>query len=58
MSNYKEREYCKQMLGIADNYYYNLVAPSVYCSIFGLLQIQKRCKPLNRKLSKKEKKIL
>lgn len=51
LSNYRERLYCKTFKGVLNNYYYSLVAPSIYCSIFGLVQIQKRCIPLNRELS-------
>ena len=42
-ANYKERAYCKMMKGVENNKFYNLVAPSVFCSLFGLFQIQKRC---------------
>lgn len=41
--NYYERNYCKIMKGIENNKYYNLVAPSLYCSLFGIIQLQKRC---------------
>ena len=31
-----------------------MVSPSLFCSYFGLLQIQKRCKPLDRDLTDEE----
>ena len=42
-ANYSERNYCKMMKGVENNKYYKLVAPSLFCAWFGLLQIQKRC---------------
>lgn len=41
LSNWKERNYCKMMKELED--YYNLVAPSLFCSWFGIIQVQKRC---------------
>lgn len=56
-ANYGERRYCKMMLGVYNNRFYDLVAPSMFCSWFGLIQIQRRCVvntvPLsNKKLAK------
>ena len=42
-ANYSERSYCKNMVTMEDRALYNLVAPSIFCSWFGLFQIQKRC---------------
>ena len=43
------------MKNIDDNKFYNLVAPSIFCSWFGLIQIQKRCTELDRNLTDEEK---
>ena len=53
-ANWAERNYCKMFkdLPIGD-----MVAPSIFCSWFGLFQIQKRCEPLNRDLTAKEEKM-
>lgn len=55
-ANYSERNYCKVFKPINEEMskFYNLVAPSYFCSWFGLIQIQGRCKPINRHLTKKE----
>ena len=45
-SNYSERRYCKMMYGVSNNQYYDKVSPSYFCSWFGLIQIQARCKPI------------
>lgn len=50
-ANWSERQYCKIFKNHKD---YNLVAPSYFCSWFGLIQIQAKCKPLLRDLSNKE----
>lgn len=42
-SNYGERWYCKVMKNVENNKFYNLVAPSIFCFYFGLLQVQYRC---------------
>lgn len=34
------------MNGVDSNRLYNLVAPTWYCSWFGLISIQARCKPI------------
>lgn len=39
-ANWSERHYCKMFKGMPD--FYNKVAPSFFCSVFGLLQIQIR----------------
>lgn len=49
LANYREREYCRMMKNIPD--LYNLVCPSLWCSWFGLIQIQKRAKPVIDELS-------
>lgn len=40
LSNWRERNYCKMMKPLKD--YYDLVAPSLFCSWFGIIQIQKK----------------
>lgn len=46
LANYKERNFCKIMKNVENNRFYNLVAPTMYCSWFGLFSIQVRCKPI------------
>lgn len=41
LSNYRERSYCKMFLKMPE--FYNLVIPTIFCSWFGLFQIQLRC---------------
>lgn len=57
-SNNREREFCKRWEGfISDSDEFNLyllVAPSIWCSWFGLIQIQKRVEILKRDLTEKE----
>lgn len=53
--NWSERNFCKMFKGVDENVFYNLVAPSLFCSWFGLIQIQKRCVELDRHLTRKEK---
>lgn len=56
-ANWSERHFCKSFKN-EDNVYENLykyVAPSYFCSWFGLLQIQAKCKPLLRDLTNEEK---
>lgn len=36
---------------------YDWVAPSYFCSWFGLMQVQARCKPCSKDLNDKEKKF-
>lgn len=55
-ANWKERNYYKQFNKC--DYKGNMVgyvAPSYFCSFFGLIQIQERCKPLGRDLTESEK---
>lgn len=42
-NNYSERYYCKTVKGTED---YNLIAPSYFCSWFGIIQIQAKCEPI------------
>lgn len=56
--NASERKYYK--LHSKADYEGNLsgfVAPSLFCSWFGLIQVQIRCEPINRKMSKSEYKF-
>lgn len=55
VSNKRERTLFKSFVDFDGYSIYKYVAPSLYCSIFGLIQIQKRCEPLNRDLSDEEK---
>lgn len=50
-SNYAERLFCKRQ---KQNDWYKDVCPSIFCSWFGLIQIQKRAKPLERDLTEEE----
>lgn len=43
-ANYSERDYCKKFKNLPE--FYCKVAPSLFCSWFGLIQIQMYCKPL------------
>lgn len=51
-SNWSERNYCKQFKNMSE--FYNKVSPSIFCFPFGLFQIQKYCKPLNRQITDEE----
>ena len=42
LANWRERNYCKMFKDLPE--FYNKVAPSFFCSWFGLFQIQGRCK--------------
>ncbi len=53
-ANRSERRFYKIFKGMHDQRYYQLVCPSYYCSWFGLFQIQARCLPLERKLTRDE----
>lgn len=53
-ANWSERNYCKVFATMDDKELLNKVAPSYYCSIFGLLQVQARCENLDRELTKQE----
>jgi hypothetical protein len=55
-ANWKERKYCKDFKDA--NYegnMYEYVAPSFYCSIFGLIQIQAKCEPMLEDLKEEQK---
>lgn len=41
LANWRERNYCKMFKDLPE--FYNKVAPSFFCSWFGLFQIQGRC---------------
>lgn len=51
-ANWCERNYYKKFKCIKEQK--NKIAPSLYCSVFGLIQIQKYCKPINRELTNEE----
>ncbi len=53
-ANWSERNYCKMFKKFPR--FYEKVAPSYFCSWFGLIQIQAKCEPLKRNLTYKEKK--
>lgn len=44
LGNWKERDFCKQFKCLPE--FYNLVVPSIFCSWFGLVQVQYRCDKL------------
>ena len=52
LSNWSERERYKLLLKYSKEIH--MVAPSLYCSYFGLIQIQRRCKPMDRDLTDEE----
>ena len=52
-ANWQERYYYKKIAKYVDN---PPVSPSYFCSWFGLIQIQAKCEPLNRYLTRKEEK--
>ena len=54
LGNWKERQFYKKFKNILYLTDRNLVIPSIWCSWFGLFQIQKRAQPLNRELTPKE----
>ena len=51
-SNWSERHYCKIMKNMPE--FLDLVAPSLFCSWFGLIQIQRRCTPKLEHLTDEE----
>ncbi len=55
--NWSERKYCIMFKKIKDEPLYDMVAPSYFCSWFGLLQIQARVEPLLRDLTEHERGI-
>ena len=57
-SNYSERNFYKKFLHAKyEGNMVKYVAPSLFCSWFGLIQIQMRCKPKNEDLTEEEKKF-
>jgi len=57
-SNYSERNFYKTFKNYTGEVkYQNYVAPSYFCSIFGLIQIQKRCIENKRELTDEEIKL-
>ena len=52
LSNWKERQFYKSFKNIPT--YKDLIIPTLWCSWFGLFQIQKRAEVLNRELTKQE----
>lgn len=54
LANYRERWYCKKFKDIEEPRFYAKVCPSVWCSWFGLCQIQRRVDMLKRDLTKSE----
>ena len=53
-ANWSERKYCKMFKGVDNNLWYDLVAPSYWCSWFGLIQIQAKCEPNLKDLTHSE----
>lgn len=54
-SNWEERKYYKSHINIIyENNLAHFVAPSLWCSWFGLIQIQAKCEPLLRDLTEEE----
>jgi len=51
-ANWSERNYCKMFKDIPE--FLHKVAPSLWCSWFGLVQIQAYCKPLDREITREE----
>lgn len=53
-ANWSERLYFRTLSKCEDpetKQLHHMMAPSLFCSWFGLLQIQERCEPLNRDLT-------
>jgi len=50
-ANYSERQFCKSF---KQHELFQKVAPSIFCTYFGLIQVQKRCEPLIRELTDDE----
>ncbi len=55
--NWSEREYYKRCKKISDKLHIELLSPSYFCSWFGLIQIQARCKERLEYLTEEEKDI-
>jgi len=53
-ANYSERYFYKQLQRIEKYETLQLITPSLFCSYFGLVQIQRRCNELDRHLSVEE----
>lgn len=53
-ANWSERVLCKTFKNRVDPNFINLVAPSYFCSWFGLFQIQARCEPKIEDLTQDE----
>lgn len=57
-ANWSERKFCKDFKNAKyKGNLYKYVAPSFYCSLFGLFQIQAKCKPMLKDLTNHQKKI-
>lgn len=54
LANWNERRYTK-MWNSCNIDFKNRIAPSIFCTWFGLIQIQKKCLPLERDLTEEEK---
>ena len=54
LANYRERWFCKKFKDIEEPRFYSMVCPSLFCSWFGLIQVQKRAQVLTRELTKSE----
>lgn len=57
-ANWSERNFCKTFGDPAcefTNNYFEYVAPSLFCSWFGLIQIQKKCTEKKEDLTEEEK---
>lgn len=55
-ANWSERKFCKDFKNANyDGNMYEFVAPSFYCSIFGLVQIQAKCEEKKEELTNQEK---
>ena len=52
LANWKERSYCRMFRNMPE--FINLVAPSLFCTWFGLFQIQKRCYVYSKKNCKNQ----
>jgi hypothetical protein len=56
-ANWSERNLCKTFKSRVAPNFINLVAPSYFCSWFGLIQIQARCDPKLEDLTNREIKL-
>lgn len=57
-ANWRERQLTKTGERYnGDNDFYKLITPTIFCSWFGLISIQRRCQPLTRNLSLEEVEI-